>query len=29
VIDPVGQKLVGNPEHGGQHMIDMFWRELE
>ncbi|MDZ4688132.1 MAG: aspartyl protease family protein [Planctomycetaceae bacterium] len=28
VIDPVGQKLIGNPEHGGQHMIDMFWREF-
>ncbi len=24
VIDPVGQQLVGNPEHGGQHMMDMF-----
>jgi predicted aspartyl protease len=24
VIDPKGQRLIGNPEHGGQHMIDMF-----
>ncbi len=24
VVDPVGQRLVGNPEHGGQHMMDMF-----
>jgi len=24
VVDPVGQRLVGNPDHGGQQMIDMF-----
>jgi len=24
VVDPVGQKLVGNPDHGGRQMIDMF-----
>jgi predicted aspartyl protease len=24
VVDPKGQRLIGNPEHGGQHMIDMF-----
>jgi predicted aspartyl protease len=24
VVDPVGQKLIGNPEHGGQHMIEVF-----
>ena len=24
VVDPVGQKLVGNPDHGGEQMIDMF-----
>lgn len=24
VIDPVGQRLMGNPEHGGQHMIEMY-----
>ncbi len=24
VVDPAGQKLIGNPEHGGQHMMDMY-----
>lgn len=24
VVDPVGQRLIGNPEHGGEHMIDAF-----
>jgi predicted aspartyl protease len=24
VVDPVGQKLIGNPEHGGELMADMF-----
>ncbi len=24
VVDPIGQCLVGNPEHGGEHMLDMF-----
>ena len=24
VVDPVNQRLIGNPEHGGQHMIDAF-----
>ena len=24
VIDPVGQKLMGNPDHDGEHMIDLF-----
>jgi predicted aspartyl protease len=24
VVDPVNQRLIGNPEHGGQHMVDMF-----
>lgn len=24
VVDPVGQRLIGNPEHGGEHMIDLF-----
>lgn len=24
VVDPEGQKLVGNPDHGGAYMIDMF-----
>jgi predicted aspartyl protease len=24
VVDPAGQRLMGNPEHGGEHMIDLF-----
>jgi clan AA aspartic protease len=24
VVDLRGQKLIGNPEHGGEHMIDAF-----
>ena len=24
VVDPVNQRLVGNPEHGSEHMIDLF-----
>ncbi len=24
VVDPAGQKLTGNPDHGGEQMIDMF-----
>ena len=24
VVDPKGQRLIGNPEHGGDWMIDMF-----
>jgi predicted aspartyl protease len=24
VVDPVGQRLIGNPDHGGEHMIEMF-----
>lgn len=24
VIDPMNQRLIGNPEHGGQHMLDAF-----
>lgn len=24
VVDPVGQRLIGNPEHGGEHMLDVF-----
>lgn len=24
VVDPGGQRLIGNPEHGGEHMMDMF-----
>jgi hypothetical protein len=24
VVDPAARRLVGNPEHGGEQMIDMF-----
>jgi predicted aspartyl protease len=24
VVDPVGQRLIGNPAHGGEQMLDMF-----
>jgi predicted aspartyl protease len=24
VIDPSGQKLIGNPEHGGEQMIELY-----
>ena len=24
VVDPRGQRLIGNPDHGGDHMIDMY-----
>jgi predicted aspartyl protease len=24
VVDPIGQRLIGNPEHGGEQMIDLF-----
>lgn len=24
VVDPIRQRLIGNPEHGGEHMIDIF-----
>ncbi|HJT77891.1 MAG TPA: retropepsin-like aspartic protease [Gemmataceae bacterium] len=24
VVDPAGQRLIGNPEHGGEQMIDMY-----
>ena len=24
VVDSVGQRLIGNPEHGGEHMLDIF-----
>jgi clan AA aspartic protease len=23
VVDPKGQRLIGNPEHGGEHMMDV------
>jgi hypothetical protein len=24
VVDPVGGRLIGNPDHGGEHMMDLF-----
>jgi predicted aspartyl protease len=24
VVDPKGQKLIGNPEHGGEHVMEVF-----
>ena len=24
VVDPVGQRLIGNPAHNGEHMVDLF-----
>lgn len=24
VIDPIGQRLIGNPAHGGEHMLEIF-----
>src|SRR5262249_33749275 len=24
VVDPIGQKLIGNPEHGGEQMLEAF-----
>jgi hypothetical protein len=24
VVDPIGQRLIGNPEHNGEHMINIF-----
>jgi predicted aspartyl protease len=24
VVDPVGQRLIGNPAHGGEHMIELY-----
>jgi predicted aspartyl protease len=24
VVDPNGQRLIGNPEHGGEHILDAF-----
>jgi predicted aspartyl protease len=24
IVDPVNRRLIGNPEHGGEHMFDMF-----
>ncbi len=24
IVDPIDQRLIGNPEHGGEHMLDIF-----
>ncbi|GAC1318092.1 MAG: hypothetical protein NVSMB14_16120 [Isosphaeraceae bacterium] len=24
LVDPIGQRLVGNPAHNGEHMIEMY-----
>ena len=24
VVDPIGRRLIGNPEHGGEQMIEMY-----
>jgi predicted aspartyl protease len=24
LVDPVGQRLIGNPAHGGEHMFEMY-----
>jgi hypothetical protein len=24
VVDPIGQRLVGNPAHGGEHIIELY-----
>jgi predicted aspartyl protease len=24
VVDPIGQRLIGNPAHGGEHIIDLY-----
>lgn len=24
VVDPVGQRLIGNPAHGGEHILEMY-----
>ena len=24
VVDPVGQRLIGNPAHGGEHVIELY-----
>jgi predicted aspartyl protease len=29
VVDPKNQRLIGNPDHGGEWMIDMFCQEID
>jgi predicted aspartyl protease len=24
IVDPINQRLLGNPDHGGEHMMDLF-----
>ena len=24
VVDPIGQRLIGNPAHGGEHILEMY-----
>jgi predicted aspartyl protease len=24
VVDPIGQRLIGNPEHGGEHILELY-----
>lgn len=24
VVDPIHQRLIGNPEHGGEHVIELY-----
>ncbi len=24
VVDPAGQRLIGNPAHGGEHIIELY-----
>ena len=24
VVDPVGRRLIGNPAHGGEHILEMY-----
>ena len=24
VVDPAGQRLIGNPEHGGEHVLELY-----
>lgn len=25
VVDPRGQRLIGNRDHGGEQMLEMYW----
>ena len=28
VVDPARQRLIGNPDHGGEQMIELYWSEI-